>query len=144
MAGRRAQQLLVTGSARLDFYRFGGESLQGRYHLLRLHPLSVAELGATSAADFRALRTLGGFPEPFFGGSARAARRWSTEHRTLLIRDELASLERIDDVGRLELMALRLPDLVGAPLSVNSLREDLEVSHKTLTRWVRCSNAPTR
>jgi hypothetical protein len=132
----KGQQLLVTGSARLDFYRFGGESLQGRYHLLRMHPLSVAELGATSAADFRALRTLGGFPEPFFGGSARAARRWSTEHRTLLIRDELASLERIDDVGRLELMALRLPDLVGAPLSVNSLREDLEVSHKTLTRWV--------
>jgi predicted AAA+ superfamily ATPase len=33
-------------------------------------------------------------------------------------------------------MALRLPDLVGAPLSINSLREDLEVSHKTLSRWI--------
>ena len=130
------QRLLVTGSARLDFYRFGGDSLQGRYHLLRMHPLSVAELGITSNADWRALRTLGGFPEPFFGGSAREAKRWSTEHRTLLIRDELGSLERVDDIGRLELMALRLPELVGAPLSVNSLREDLEVSHKTLTRWV--------
>jgi hypothetical protein len=130
------QHVLVTGSARLDFYRFGGDSLQGRYHLLRMHPLSVAELGLTSAADWRALRTLGGFPEPFFGGSAREARRWSTEHRNLLIRDELVSLERVDDVGRLEMLALRLPELVGAPLSINSLREDLEVSHKTLTRWV--------
>ncbi len=130
------QRVLVTGSARLDFYRFGGDSLQGRYHLLRMHPLSVAELGMTSRADWRALRTLGGFPEPFFGGSAREAKRWSTEHRTLLIRDELGSLERVDDIGRLELMALRLPELVGAPLSINSLREDLEVSHKTLTRWV--------
>jgi predicted AAA+ superfamily ATPase len=135
--GRPAgQQVLVTGSARLDFYRFGGDSLQGRYHLLRMHPLSVAELGLTSPADWRALRTLGGFPEPFFGGSAREAKRWSTEHRNLLIRDELVSLERVDDLGRLELMALRLPDLVGAPLSINSLREDLEVSHKTLSRWV--------
>ena len=135
--GRPAgQRILVTGSARLDFYRFGGDSLQGRYHLLRMHPLSVAELGMSSAADWRALRTLGGFPEPFFGGSARAARRWSTEHRTLLIRDELVSLERVDDVGRLELLALRLPELVGAPLSINSLREDLEVSHKTLARWI--------
>jgi len=130
------QRILVTGSARLDFYRFGGDSLQGRYHLLRLHPLSVAELGISSGADWRALRTLGGFPEPFFGGSAREAKRWSTEHRNLLIRDELVSLERVDDVGRLELMALRLPELVGAPLSINSLREDLEVSHKTLARWV--------
>ena len=44
--GRPAgQKILVTGSARLDFYRFGGDSLQGRYHLLRMHPLTVAELG---------------------------------------------------------------------------------------------------
>ena len=130
------QRILVTGSARLDFYRFGGDSLQGRYHLLRMHPLTVAELDIATAADWRALRTLGGFPEPFLGGSAREARRWSTEHRNLIIRDELTSLERVDDVGRLEAMALRLPDLVGAPLSINSLREDLEVSHKTLSRWV--------
>src|SRR5712692_7018724 len=130
------REILVIGSARLDFYRFGGDSLQGRYHLLRLHPLSVAELGATSTADWKALRTLGGFPEPFFGGSAREARRWSTEHRNLLVREELVSLERVDDVGRLELLALRLPERVGAPLSINSLREDLEVSHKTLARWV--------
>ena len=130
------QRILVTGSARLEFYRYGGDSLQGRYHLLRMHPLSVAELGITSAADWKALRTLGGFPEPFFSGSAREARRWSTEHRNLLIRDELTSLERVDDLGRLELLALRLPELVGAPLSINSVREDLEVSHKTLTRWV--------
>ena len=45
----RGQRILVTGSARLDFYRFGGDSLQGRYHLLRLHPFSAAELGLTHA-----------------------------------------------------------------------------------------------
>jgi predicted AAA+ superfamily ATPase len=33
-------------------------------------------------------------------------------------------------------MAVRLPELVGSPLSLNSLREDLDVSHKTLARWV--------
>ena len=47
------QRVLVTGSARLDFYRFGGDSLQGRYHLLRMHPLSVAELDVSSPADWR-------------------------------------------------------------------------------------------
>jgi predicted AAA+ superfamily ATPase len=130
------QQILVTGSARLDFYRYGGESLQGRYHLLRLHPLSVAELGIRSTADWDALRRLGGFPEPFFSGSQRIARRWSLEHRTLLIRDELTSLERVDDLGRLELLALRLPELVGSPLSLNALREDLDLSHKTVARWM--------
>ena len=61
---RAGQQILVTGSARLDFYRFGGDSLQGRYHLLRLHPLSVAELGLTTPAELQNLLKLGGFPEP--------------------------------------------------------------------------------
>jgi hypothetical protein len=135
--GRPAgQQILVTGSARLDFYRYGGESLQGRYHLLRLHPFSVAELGLQSPADWKALRRLGGFPEPFLSGSEKTARRWSLEHRTLIIRDELTSLERVDDLGRLELLALRLPELVGSPLSLNALREDLELSHRAVARWV--------
>ena len=59
----RDQQILVTGSARLDLYRYSGDSLQGRYHMLRLHPLSVAELGIRSPEDFNHLLTLGGFPQ---------------------------------------------------------------------------------
>lgn len=132
----RSQRILVTGSARLELYGRGGDSLQGRYHLLRLHPLSVAELGITSTTELRDLMNLGGFPEPFFGGSQVEARRWSREHRNLILREEVASLERVQDLGNLELLALRLPDLVGSPLSINALREDLQVSHKTLSSWI--------
>jgi len=90
--GRPAgQRILVTGSARLDLYRFSGDSLQGRYHMLRLHPLSVAELGIRASEDLGQLLTLGGFPEPFFEGSEIEARRWSREYRNLLIREELVS-----------------------------------------------------
>jgi hypothetical protein len=30
---------------------------------------------------------------------------------------------------------IRLPDLVGSPLSLNALREDLQVNHRTIARW---------
>ena len=130
------QRILVTGSARLEFYRYSGDSLQGRYHLLRLHPLSVAELGLETTVDLADLLTLGGFPEPYLGGSEVEARRWSREYRNLLIREELTSLERIQDLGHLELLALRLPELVGSLLSINALREDLQVSHKTMAHWL--------
>ncbi|MCM2257640.1 MAG: ATP-binding protein [Vicinamibacteria bacterium] len=133
----RGQRILVTGSARLDFYRFGGDSLQGRYHLLRLHPLSAAELGLATASELRELLTLGGFPEPFFGGSEEEARRWSRQYRSLLVREELASLERVQDLGNVELLLLHLPERVGSPLSINALREDLQVSHKTVANWLR-------
>ena len=51
-------QFLITGSARLDYYRFGGDSLQGRYHYLRLHPLSFAELKMSSSSHLQQLLQL--------------------------------------------------------------------------------------
>jgi predicted AAA+ superfamily ATPase len=134
---RSDQKILVTGSARLDFYRFGGDSLQGRYHMLRLHPFSAKELAIRTAADFASLIKLGGFPEPFLSGSEVEARRWSREYRNRLVREDVAGLERIQDLGNLELLALRLPELVGSPLSINALREDLQVSHKTVDGWLK-------
>ena len=133
----RGPRILVTGSARLEVYRFGGDSLQGRYHLLRLHPLSAAELDLKTPGQLRDLLTLGGFPEPYFGGSLVESRRWSRDHRTLLIRDEVTSLERIQDLGTLELLMLRLPELVASPLSINAVREDLQISHKTAAAWLQ-------
>jgi uncharacterized protein len=131
----RWKQVLVTGSARLDAYRRGGDSLQGRYHFLRLFPLSVAELNMRPD-DFAELLALGGFPEPFFSSSAVEAKRWSREYRQRLIEGDVQSLESIEDLGRLEMMMLRLPALVGSPLSVNALREDLQVAHKTCSKWL--------
>ena len=135
-ASPREPRILVTGSARLDLYRRGGDSLQGRYHYLRLHPFSVAELGAARRSELSDLLELGGFPEPFLGGSQKEARRWSREYRTRLIREDVTSLEQVQDLGTLELLALRLPELVGSPLSINAVREDLRVSHKTVAKWI--------
>lgn len=131
-----SKRILVTGSARLDYYRFGGDSLQGRYHYLRLHPFSVAELGITTQDDFEQLLRLGGFPEPFFSGSERQARRWARDYRDRLMREDVTSLERIDNLGQLELLVMRLPELVGSPLSLNGLREDLSLSHRTVGNWI--------
>ena len=36
--------ILVTGSARLNTYRKGSDSLMGRYYHFKLHPFSIAEL----------------------------------------------------------------------------------------------------
>lgn len=130
------KKILVTGSARLDYYRHGGDSLQGWYHYLRLNPLSAAELKIQTIDDLQILLTLGGFPEPFFSSSKLEAKRWSREYRERLIQEDLLSLEHVRDVGTLELLMMRLPGLVGSPLSINSLREDLQVSHKTVANWI--------
>jgi predicted AAA+ superfamily ATPase len=129
-------QILVTGSARLDHYRRGGDSLQGRYHFYRILPLSCAELGAASITTIQDLLMYGGFPEPFLLQSEKESRRWSREYRSRVIQGDLADLENVQDVNIIENMVIRLPELVGSPLSLNSLREDLQVSHQSVSRWM--------
>ena len=44
-------KIIVTGSARLDHFRKGGDSLVGRYHYYRLHPFSLPEVSKTPTLD---------------------------------------------------------------------------------------------
>jgi len=129
------QKILVTGSAKLDLYSFGGDSLQGRYHLLRMNPLSFRELRGENAQDLNDLFQLNGFPEPFFLGSKTELNRWSLEYRKKTVREEVNTLEKVEDLVTLELLLKLLPSRVGSPLSLNGLREDLGVAHATITKW---------
>jgi predicted AAA+ superfamily ATPase len=45
-------------------------------------------------------------------------------------------LSRLPDLSRIEMLASLLPERVGSLVSIASLREDLEVSHDTVRRWV--------
>ena len=129
------QSFLVTGSARLDVYRRGGDSLHGRYHPYRLHPLSLRELGVGRSA-FKNLLRFGGFPEPFFRASALHWRRWQRERLDRVVRDDVRDLEHVRELSLIEVLADALPSRVGAPLSIRSLREDLQVAHDTAERWI--------
>ncbi len=132
------RQYLITGSARLDFYKRGGDALTGRYHSYRLHPLSLGEIDSDYKADsVKALLTYGGFPEPFYRQSERALRRWQNERLQQVLRDDLRDLQQLHEVTLIAQMAEHLPNLVGSPLSINSLREDLQVSHPTVANWVK-------
>jgi predicted AAA+ superfamily ATPase len=129
------QSFLVTGSARLDVYRRGGDSLHGRYHSYRLHPLSLPEVGGYPGA-VEALLRFGGFPEPFFRANDHHWRRWQRERLDRVVRDDVRDLERVREISLIELLVDALPPRVGSPLSVKSLREDLEVAHDTAERWI--------
>lgn len=127
----------MTGSARLELLRYGGDSLQGRYHLLHLLPLSCKELQLDSSEQLLELFQLSGFPEPFFTSSKRSTNRWTLQYRSLLLREEVEKVERVADISLLEMMLIRLPELVGSPLSINALREDLQVSHASCSSWLQ-------
>lgn len=129
---------LVTGSARLDYFRKGGDSLVGRYHYLRLHPLSLMEVARNpTSATLSDLLQFGGFPEPFQKKDRKFHQRWVVERTSRVVQQDLRDLEVVKDISLLETLMHTLPTKVASAFSINSLREDLSVSPTTLERWVQ-------
>lgn len=145
-------KILVTGSARLNVYRKSGDSLQGRYHYYTLHPFSLAELeliknnwqpfkelnfhSQLSHENLETLFRFGGFPEPLIAQSSRTLRRWHNEKHERLFREDIRDLENIRDINSMKLLGDVLPSKVASQLSINSIREDLGISHRAITSWL--------
>ena len=151
--------ILVSGSARLNIFKKDGDSLLGRFFTYRLHPFSVAELIGARNDDpdsfvqniftvkiqkherdahqiLKKLMEFGGFPDPYFNADKKFWNLWRTSRIEKLIREDLRDLSRLPELSQVELLAALLPDKVGSPLSIQSLREDIEVSHDTVKRWM--------
>jgi predicted AAA+ superfamily ATPase len=136
---RQLYSILVTGSARLDVYRRGGDSLLGRYHLWRLHPIGFDEVPSdiTPENALRRLMILGGFPEPFLSGDERDARRWRRERLQRVLRDDVRDLESVRDISTLELFVNALRTRVGGLVTLANIAQDLQVAPKTLKGWLQ-------
>lgn len=146
------QQMLVTGSARMDTFRQAGDPLAGRLFSWRLHPLSVRECceygefdsGLDAGLDVRAkaeaamqrLLIRGGFPEPYLIESEVDAHRWREQYLDGLVREDVLEFSRIHEIGTMRVLVDLLRDRVGSPLSLASLARDLQVSQPTIKRYL--------
>jgi len=153
-------RFIVTGSARLDWFRRSGDSLAGRYFLFRLFPFSLAEISCRkpvamdegcSASEFieRKLSTpvyesdlleqllnYSGFPEPCSKAKSTFHRRWQRDIVDRLVREDIRDLTRIADVENVATVMSLLPERVGSPLSLNAIREDVGISYTAVKNCV--------
>jgi predicted AAA+ superfamily ATPase len=151
----------ITGSARLDLYQKGGDSLMGRYHYYRLHPFSVAEMlgenfeveqflkekrlsfkqvhlkTETAQLMFNELFTKGGFPEPLFDKNIRNQLRWSADRKRRLIQEDIRDVSFVKMISDFEKLVLLLPEKIGSLFSFRSLSEDISVSQPTIKDWMQ-------
>jgi len=141
--------VLVTGSARLNVYKRGGDSLMGRYFLYRMHPLSVGELvdrpyhprliaepGVISDDAFESLYRFGGFPEPFTRANVRFFNRWIHLRTEQMFREDLRDLTRVQEIDQLLALSHLLRAQAGALANYSNLAADVAVSVDTIRRWL--------
>ncbi len=142
--------VVVTGSARLDVYKRGGDSLMGRYFPFRVHPLTLGELASADfgfETEFRpprpvppdalpSLLRFGGFPEPFLKGSQRFWNQWKRLRLERLFHEDLRDLSRVQDLRGLRTLAELLAPRIGSGINMAGLAADLAVSPDTVKAWL--------
>ena len=142
-------RVLVTGSARMNVYKRGGDSLMGRYFPYRMHPLSVGEIlhptvqdmetshpAEIHAADWNRLVEFGGFPEPFSRADKMFLRKWRQLRFEQLLREDIRKDTSIRELDQIESMARILSERSGEQLVYASLGKEVQVSEITTRNWV--------
>lgn len=143
-------EFIITGSAKLNIYKKGGDSLMGRYINLTVHPLSVAEISKNFSDDieyianpknirkdeFDALINFGGFAEVYLKCTTRFHRIWSKQRFEQLFREDVRNTEDINNIYTLELLATIINEQVGALTNYTNLANKVRASDQTIRRWL--------
>lgn len=141
--------ILVTGSAKLDVFRKGSDSLLGRYFPFRVHPLSVREIQTdripekliskpsdVGTGTYNALINFGGFPEPLIKQNTKFMHQWNKTRENLLFREDIRDLTNIRDLSLIQILALLLKETAGQLVNLSNFAKKLQVTVNTVKRWI--------
>lgn len=140
--------ILLTGTSPFSQKDKEGESLIGRYFTYRIHPLSLGENPDRPASLFQDpqeisqkeidhLLHFGGFPEPWSRGEDHFLHQWRTLHQQHLIYEESRTVETINNLNQLDLLANILSYQVGEFLNATELSTRIRTSVPTIQRWIQ-------
>ncbi len=155
-------QFIVTGSSKLDIFRRAGDSLSGRYFTFQLFPLTLREAAGRpqieksecdNSLDFilrqmdqqaknrqdtlERLLAYSGFPEPFLAGRGEFQKKWSRDYLDRVITEDIGLLTRITDREKIHDLYQLFPEMIGSPVSENSLASHLESNPVTIKNYLR-------
>ncbi len=142
-------KVLVTGSARLNVFKRGGDSLMGRYFLYRMHPLSVGEMVRTTFSQdeiqqpakvekdlIPQLLKFGGFPEPFLKGDQRFYNRWKRMRTEQFFYEDVRDSTNINAIAQLEILSEILKERAGQLVNYSTLSNEIQVTVNTVKKWI--------
>ena len=147
----RSVRIVATGSAKMDVYKKGGDSMMGRYFPYRMHPFSVAELldvtipgeglvrrpRELAKDEWDALVRFGGFPDPFVKRDVRFSRRWQSLRFEQLTRIDVRDLTQVAELDQLAALARILSLRSGEQLVYKNLGNEVGVDEKTAKKWIK-------
>ena len=145
---------LVTGSAKLDIFKKGGDSLMGRYFLYHIHPFSAGELlqrpfeakefaepAMLDDAMWQGLYEFGGFPDPLLKQDKRFLTRWQQLRLQQLFQEDIGDISGVSSLHQMEVLVNILQNQATGQLNYHALAKLIQVSDKTVKQWVSILNS---
>ncbi|MBN2689326.1 MAG: DUF4143 domain-containing protein [Gammaproteobacteria bacterium] len=142
--------IVVIGSAKLDVYKKGGDSLLGRYFLYHQYPLTIGEYLKTKCLDgkeitppleiddkkWTQLFEFGGFPEPFLKKDPLFSNQWQRLKHQQLFREDLRDFDRIREIEQCELLATMMQERAGQLVNYSQLSKLVRASDYSIRKWL--------
>lgn len=142
-------RIIVTGSARMEAYKKGGESLKGISFLYHVFPVSVAEIinqipksiginepNEIDQQQWESLLRFGGFPDPYLHSSQAFYNRWAKDRDYQLFHEDLREIDKSIDVKNIKNLSELLKHRVKSPVDYNKLANHLDVGESDVRRWI--------
>lgn len=140
--------IIITGSAKLDVYSKGGDSLMGRYFNYHIMPLSVHELLELPYAktlinnpckihddQWERLFLRGGYPEPYTQNNQEFFQLWSSSRWRQLFKEEIRDYGNVQDIGQLELLGKLIQGQTGSLTNYSQLGKKIQKPESTIRSW---------
>jgi len=147
--------ILVTGSAHLDIYRSGGDSLMGRYFGYTVFPLTLHEIidpsvytkskklesffaspHSDNIESLKRLFVFGGFPDPYLQKNAQYSNMWRMSRAKQLIFEDIQTLAQVHDVQLIEVLSELIKAQTGQLVNRTSIAKKIKVTTQTISRWL--------
>lgn len=159
-ANEERLKFIVTGSARLDLFRRSGDSLAGRYFLFRLNPFILAELlnkdiksvlpeqnaieyieknissNKYEQGPLEQILKFSAFPEPLLKANTLFSKKWQEGYFETIIKEDIRDISHIQQIEKVIDLLFLLPSRIASPLSINSLKNELELNYNTIKNYI--------
>ena len=134
-ADQRPGRFILTGSQQFEVMNTVAQSLAGRTAVLKLLPLSIAELAAAGISPGTDQLLLSGFYPRIHDGGLDPTRALGDYVETYVQRD-IRQLITIKDLALFEKFIRLCAGRIGQLLNLQSLGNDVGISHTTARSWL--------
>lgn len=145
----KSERIIITGSARMEVHKIGGESLKGLSFLYHVFPITVGEVVRNTPKsndinyplkinqeEWDSLLRFGGFPQPFLNSNTSFHNRWIRDKDHQLFEEDLRDILKAKEIDNINKLTTQIKARVKHQVNYTTLADNLNVKEQQVREWI--------